>query len=416
MNAQPRPSPTPAPLRPIPRDGIPKIPTLLLFCLLTVASAMVGIGLFVVGSMEIEPALIRYGSAGMLLLLALFLWRFTRSSKGLIPLLVVTSVVVYYLTASMALTAGLLSLLFVVAEGGVLLAVLPTKQMAWIPMIPLLAYAAALAVSRDPFMAAAALIPFPPMVVLALGTRNSAEKENGLTRVGVICATSLTLGLSILAVAALLLYRALGSLSADVLLAWIEALRAAFIENILSAEIPEGLDPELVAQLEQLLTYSGAENMVNSAFNLLPAIFVVAVNVIAAVAQSIQFSTLRTFGFGDSLTDRVRIYRMSLISCLVFLAAYLIAFFENGDSSTLTGTVAQNVYIILLPGLALAGMIRITAALTRKGPRGMGCLFFLIILIPCLFIVSPFVLAAFEVIGHIFSAVTSAIKPNDPDE
>ena len=75
--------------------------------------------------------------------------------------------------------------------------------------------------------------------------------------------------------------------------------------------------------------------------------------------------------------------------------------------------MAQNVYIILMPGLALAGMIRITASLTRKGPGGAGCLFFLVFLIPCLLIFAPFVLAAFEVIGHIFTSITEAIKPDD---
>lgn len=414
MNPQPHPEQaSPAPLRPIPRDGIPAFPAILLFALLTVASAMVGVGLFTAGTPRAETGYIRYVSIGVLVILAFFLWRFTRSAKGLIPTLIFAGVVVYYFTASFALTAALVSLLFAVGEGGFLLAVLPRKQLAWVPLIPILAYAAALALVRDPFVAAASLIPFPPMVALALGTRDSAEKENGLTRVGVICLTSLALGLSLAVAVVLLLYHNLGTLSPDVLIAEMENLRAALINDITSAEIPEGMDPELVAELEHLLTFAGAENMINSVFNLLPAIFVVAVNLIAAVAQMAQHATLRTFSLEESLTDRVRAFRMSLVSCLVFTAAYLVAFMENGDHSTLAGTVAQNVYVILMPGLALAGMVRVTAALTRKGPRGMGCLFFVVFLIPCLFVLAPFVLAAFEVIGHIFSSITSAIKPDD---
>jgi hypothetical protein len=146
-----------------------------------------------------------------------------------------------------------------------------------------------------------------------------------------------------------------------------------------------------------------------------PCPFGGAVNLISAVAQMIQHATLRVFGYDECLTERVRTFRMSLISCLVFLVAYFIFFAEGQESSTLTGTVAQNIYMILLPGLALAGLIRLTSALTRKGPRGMGCLFYLILILPCLFIFAPFVLAAAEVIGHIFSAVTSAIKPRDDE-
>lgn len=402
-----------APLCPIPRDGLPKLSAVLLSALLTISSAMVGVGLLTAGTPLVEAGALRYVSIGVLFLLAFFLWRFTRSAKGLIPALIFVGFLVYYLTSSPALTAALVSLLFAIGEGSFLLAVLPRKQLALFPVIPILAYAAALVLTRDPFAAAAALVPFPPMIALALGTRSSAERENGPTRVGVICATSLALGLSLLAVTALLLYHTLGTLSPDALAVELENLREALIVDITSAEIPEGLDPELVAELEQLLTRSGAENMVNSVFNLLPAIFVVVANVLAAVAQMALHATLRTFRMESSLTPRVRAFHMSLISCLVFFAAYLVAFFENANSSTLTGTVAQNIYIILMPGLALAGMIRVTTALTRKGPRGMGCLFFLVFLIPCLFIFAPFVLAAFEVIGHIFSSITSAIKPDD---
>jgi Na+-driven multidrug efflux pump len=46
----------------------------------------------------------------------------------------------------------------------------------------------------------------------------------------------------------------------------------------------------------------------------------------------------------------------------------------------------------------------------------MGCLFFLVILIPCLFLFAPFLFAAFEVIGHIFEVITSALKPPDDDD
>jgi hypothetical protein len=61
-------------------------------------------------------------------------------------------------------------------------------------------------------------------------------------------------------------------------------------------------------------------------------------------------------------------------------------------------------------------MLRITSGLVRKGARGMGCLFFLVILIPCLFLLARLLFAAFEVIGHIFEVLTSALKPPDDDD
>ncbi len=409
-------SATPAPLTPIPRDGLPGFPGILLGILLTLACATVGIGLCALtpsaGFME-KPAQIL--AIISLVLLTLYLWRVTRTAKVILVVLILAGIALFYLTGSAILTATFAALLFAISEGSTLVAVITRKQMACIPLIPLVAYAATLAVSRDPIGSAAALIPFPAMLVLAWGTRNAAAREDGPSRVGVICATALALGAAFAVAAAVAVYRSLGTLDPDTILESMEALRMALIQRITSAEIPEGLPAETVAELEKMLTFSSAQNAVNSAFNLTPALFVVAVNLISAAAQALQHAALRTFGFGDSLTDRVRDFRMSLISCVVFLAAYLIALAESGDTSTLTGTVAQNVYMILLPGLALAGMLRIMLGLARKGPRGLGCLFYVFLLIPFLLLFAPFLLAAVEVIGHIFSAVSDAFKSPDDD-
>ena len=406
----------PAPLRPIPRSGIRGPAGLLLFLLLALASVSVGLGLCMAGTAAEGSTVVQIISVAVIVLLTIYLWRVTRTSKGIVPLLLITGGALFYLTSSIALTTAFCGLLFAIGEGSFLLAVLPRKQLLWVPLIPIVAYAITLALSRDPVGSAAVLIPYPPMLALALGTRSSAAREDGPTRVGVICGTALTLGLAVAVMTLAALYHVLGTLSPEALLNFMEELRAASIEQITSAEIPEGLAPEMVAEMEKMLTYANAENTVNSVFNLLPGLFAVVMLLVSAAVQVLQHATLRTFGFGDSVTDRVRGFSMSLISCVVFLAAYLVVFLEGSEASTLPGTVAQNIYIILLPGLALAGMLRITSSLARKGPQGMGCLFYLFILIPCLLLFAPFLLAAVEVIGHIYSSVTSAFKTPDDDD
>ena len=419
MNASPHSDPARparATLCPIPRDGVNGSSGVILAVLLTLAAATVGIGFCSFGAgPESAPSLSQGIAVASLLLFVLYLWRVTRTSKGILPILIIAGILIFYVTGSIQLTAALGGLLFAIGEGSFLLAVLPRKRLVWFPMIAIIAYAAALAFTRDPVGAASALIPFPPMLVLALSTRRAAEKEDGPTRVGVICATALAFGVSIAAWTALGLYIQLGTLAPDALMGFLEELRVALIESITSAEIPEGLAPEMAAQLEEMLTYDNARNTVNSVFNLLPALFVVFVNIISAVVQMMQHATLRTFGYGDSVSDRVRAFGMSLISCIIFLIAYLVVFLENSNASTLTGTIAQNIYVILLPGLALAGVIRIMGGLVRKGPHTLGCLFYLILLVPGLLILAPVIPAAIEVISHIYGAITSAIKPPDDD-
>ncbi len=415
MNAPDTPSPghtTPTPLCPIPRTGLSRPSDILLYVFLILASVMVGLGtcaLYV--PLPFSVTVVEILAGVTLLLFLVHLWRVSRAMKGLIPLLVLAGVFLIYQTGSLIPTSVLLSLIFAIGEGSMWLAVMTRRQAVWFPLIPLVAAALTAALTQSLPGAVACLVPFPPMLVLAWGTRSSAGREDGLTRVGVICATSLALGVSAVAVAALFLRAQFGSPVLSALPEALEAYRQAYIDEIVNLEFPEGTSESILA----LTTPENAANMVNSVFNLLPGAAVVVVNLLATVAQLVQHNALRTFGFAASITDRVKVFRISLVSCLVFVAATFVAVLANDGDSTLAGTVAENIYLILLPGLSFAGLLRVTALLSRRGAQGLGCLFYFIILVPCLLFTAPFILPFVEVIGHIFTAIISRIKPPDDD-
>jgi hypothetical protein len=180
--------------------------------------------------------------------------------------------------------------------------------------------------------------------------------------------------------------------------------------------MPEGLTPDLIELWNEMRTYANVENTVNTVFNLLPAICTVTALIFATLCQSIQHAALRAFGHEDCVTDRVKTFEMSLLSCVVFLIAALSVMLSRGVHSTFFGAVAENIYIILLPGLALAGLLRVTRSLTKKGPRAMGCLFYVITLGFCLLFFAPIVLAATEVIGHVFEFISSKLRFEDDDD
>ncbi len=403
---------TPTPLCPIPRSGISRTSGVILSVLLTLALALCGL---TVGALRttslLEFQIAEYASAAIGLLLLIHLWRVCRTARGIVPLLAVAAFLLYGLTGSLIPAGLIVALVFAIAEGSVMIALLPRDKLALLPLIPILAYAAAAAVSRDLIGSVTVLAPVPAAIALAIGTRQSAQREDGPTRVGVICSTTLALGLTLAALIALALYRFLGTLQPDALIAALDTLREAYIVEITSFELPAGATDAM----KQFFTRESAENTVNSIINLLPSIAVVAVLILSTVAQLIQHAALIAFGHKDSLSDRVRAFRISLIACLVFVASYTVAIFSSSGSSTLAGTVAENIYIILLPGLALAGLIRIVGGLTRKGAGGMGCMFYLVLLAPCLLVVAPALLAIIEVIAHIFTAIMSRIKPPSED-
>ncbi len=394
----------PAALCPIPRTGLRGSSGIILYLLLTLASATIGIGICTYFGVSELWQLIAEGVSGVaLVLFIIHLWRISRHVKGLRPIILVLAILLVLAAESLIPAAILMSLIFAVGEGSVLLAIAPGKQAVWFPLVPLVAFGIALLFGQNLVGAAASLLPFPAMLILAIATRNSAAREDGLTRVGVICATSAAFGATLLALAALGLFRALGSLTPETLTAFLESLRTAAIEAIVGMEVPE--------ELSEFTSRENAELLVNSVVNLLPGYAVVLINLLSVVAQFVQHAGLVSFGFGESITDRVRVFRMSLMSCLVFTIAYFMVIFSNAEASTLPATVAQNIYLVLLPGLSFAGMLRLFSIMTRRGPGGMGCLFYFIILVPILFVVAPVILAIVEVVGHIVSLISSRLKP-----
>lgn len=410
-------SKTPAPLCPIPRNGLAKSAGIILHLLLFLSSALTGIGICAMRTVsETEVTVAEICSGVIILLLVLHMWRVTRTAKAIVPLLIVVGGFLAVYTNSLIPAGVFCGVVFTVSEGSLLIAVQTKSDLRLLPLIPIAAYAVTAILSRDPVGAVAVLVPWPAAIVLAQGTRASAAKEDGPTRVGVICSTSVALGLSLGAIILLSIYRQVGSLDPAVLGQEMDAYREAIIQSFITAEIPEGTDPELVEKWKSFMTYANMKEVVNSAFNLLPGVAVACVLMLTAACQAIQHAALRTFGFEESVTDRVKEFRMSLISCVVFLIAYLMVMLDRSTLSSISGTVAQNLCIILLPGLALVGMLRTVRSLTKKGARGMGCLFFFIILVPCLLIVAPFIFAAVEVIGHIFDSVVTLLNPPEDDD
>ena len=410
-------NPPPASLRPIPRQGINGSAGVILHICLLLSTLLVGVGVTLLQpSEELTLTLPEGLTAAAMLLLVFHLLRVTRTAKGTVPLLITVGAFLTFLTNSL-LPAGILcGLVFTVGEGSLLIAVQPKNRLAVLPLIPLLGYGVTLLLSRDPVASLSVLLPWPAAWALAQGTRRSAASEEGPNRVGVICGTALAFGLTVAALLAVFVFRALGTLEPSALADAFEQFRLDLIYELHTRPMPEGLSSELVETWKEMSSYANVENTVNDAINLLPAVCVVTALVFATACQSIQHAALRAFGLEECVTDRVKAFEMSLLSCVVFALACLPVFLDTGTTSTFLGAAAQNVYVILLPGLALAGLLRLTRSLTQKGPRAMGCLFYVVILGFCLLIFAPFVLAATEVIGHIFTAVSSKLKFDGDDD
>ena len=214
-----------------------------------------------------------------------------------------------------------------------------------------------------------------------------------------------------LGIAALLLSRRIGSLSPAHLSALLDNLRTELSLRLVT------LTQQLAEQIPQLsaLTEEQALNIINSAINLFPGTAVMLCNLCAALMQVLLQGSLCAFGYADSVRGRVRLFRMSLMSSCVFLVAgilWMVTSLASSDSS-LAGTVAQNIVIILHPGLSLAGILRILRNARR---RQAGCFpIFLVLFIPCLLVYASTLLAVYEAISSILGAILARVRPPHGD-
>lgn len=392
-------------LVPIPRIGIVGLPGALRCLLLILAAAIppLGSSAYLFGSAALPANVVEGVAIAALILMALYLFRTSGSAGGMLPLLIFATLLISFIFQSAIPAAIAVSLLFTVSEGGLLVATADRRGAILLPLTAVAGLALSVLLSGHWLGGLLCLLPFPIAVALGLGTRSSAGRRNGLTRVGVVCATTLVAGLTLVAIAACFLYQQLGSLDAATLTSMLDALREAVTSRLLS------LAAEAGGTMAEIMTQAYVADSVNAAFNLLPGYLVAVLLVFVAIAQMILIAVLHAEGLTASLTERVRLYRISAVSDAVFLLAYVVSFVSLWGDGSLVGTVAHNLVIILQPGLALGGLLHIVARLTARGQRG-GCAPLLLFIAPVLLIVAPTVLAIYEAILCLFATLRAHVS------
>lgn len=412
MNPASNATPTPLPLA---RRGLPTQPLWLLSIVTALSAAMLTGGVsYLSGSCQLNAVAMEILSAAMCVLILFCLFRIRKTCRWLAPLLLIIGGLLYATCGSFSLAAMVLALPAAVGFSALLLAVSEKQVLSRLAFIPLAAYGLSLILCRDPLLSLLSLLPFPAAAALAFGTRAAAGREDAPGRVGVICLTSLCLGVCTVGVALLLLGRHLGTLSPTHLSAWLEELRTSLSRAIveLMQQVADALPEQSNGQavLVTVPSEEEARNIVNSFINIFPGMAIALCNILAALCQVVLYNGLSAFGYATSLCGRVRSLRMSIMSCVVFLLAAIITTVTSFTSrdSTLVGTVAQNISLILQPGLLLIGVLRI---FTRPARRG-GCLSFLLLLmLPFLILYASSLVAAYAAIATILDAILSHIRP-----
>lgn len=260
------------------------------------------------------------------------------------------------------------------------------------PAIPLVICAA---VTRNAVLSAMSLIP----LLCALCLAYAVKTKKG--RVGATCVISAGICLAVASAFVYAAYSLSGEISAAAIRSMIDYGKiqlTAAVNNVLAEMnnmLGTGLDVTNMAEV-----------MVSSTFNLLPAIIIVVANVFAYIMHSLFLSVC--YVTDDDRKQALDLFKfdMSLTSAIVYVSALVLAAVLSSGSSALFGAAAENLVLVLAPGLVLTALAGIRALTVKKASCLSTLLYFGIIFMLASFsmvVISLVALvgAAFIIVAHI---------------
>ena len=284
-----------------------------------------------------EVALYRYAVVLVFVLLLLIAVR----SRLVLALLALPCLLAFFSAELSPSLVLLLSAIAVIGFGGFTFAsVHPLLAV----LAPLCACLLALGITGNVTYALSPLLLLLPAITMAVALRLKFSRTASIAAVST----------ALLAIFSVLLYFLLApsGLSVSEL---VSTLRTGITSELTSAwntAASSGLLAEDVTEQDIL-------PLVNTALRMLPATAIVLVEILAYLACLISI-TLRTSQFPEEkLPSECRVFRMSSVSAALFLISFALSLLPMGDNDTVGILLvsASNLFVILLPGLALCGAI-----------------------------------------------------------
>ncbi len=222
---------------------------------------------------------------------------------------------------------------------------------------PVLSYLLAFGLTGDPIRALSILAFVPVAAVLALALHFRFSRTASIAAVSVAIFVCAALALMFISP-----YKE-------------NLLSSEFIDNFIATH-RELLTTELMSMADSAefssvlgnVTQDDIASLTNTFLRLLPAILVVAVETVAYFACLIAVSLRSSQLPEHPLPPKCLAFRMSAVSAVLFLVSFVLLLLPTGNSDAI-GIVlvtAMNLVLILMPGLAVCGVLRILASFYQK--------------------------------------------------
>lgn len=265
----------------------------------------------------------------------------------------------------------------------------PSPFLWGLPVIPLVI---SLFLIGSVWGAVASVSVLPCALLLSYAVR----KQMG--RVGAVCHISFGICAVTVLFFAAAVYSIYGELSMANAKALIDAMRAHMIAALESVSAEMAQMMELEGSGIDLSSYITAA--VTAAFNLLPAIIITVANLVAYMTHSAFLGIYCKTDEERKAALPMLAFDMSLVSAVVFLACTVFAVVSVSDRLALWRTSAENMMVVLAPGLILTALGALRMLTARKGPSCLGTLVYMFVI---------FLLISFSLPAIIITSVAGAV-------
>ena len=215
-------------------------------------------------------------------------------------------------------------------------------------MIPLAAFAAGVLITGDVITALPAFLCVPPAFCLAHTLRR------GVHRVRAVCHVAMATACSLAMIVAVMLFAHRGSHTIPNRSDFVISSRNALASALATGEVGAGENAGRVVR-------EGMEcALAATIFNILPGAVCALLAVFAYMADLICLTLFRTYERTKYLSRRVFVLAVSLPAAALFLVGNLLLLLIGDDaarSGLCAETVADNLYLALLPAMVLVGML-----------------------------------------------------------
>ena len=246
----------------------------------------------------------------------------------------------YAITRTITVSSAWICIFACITLGAYIITVGDKMQIFMVISTAPISYLASLALTQDPIISLAALIPFPAMLCMGACTRKCVNRKPSTIYSTICLFASTALGIFILSVKHSV---SISGMKSSV--KWIQDFVVDYMSNFTITNMGEEM--KIFREAEYIREY------IESITNILPGTLIFFFVIIAFALQSCVFDMLKKERFIEYMTSDVTSIQISGSCAAVYLVALTLSLTTNSEGNIMLGSaIMQNIYLALTPALA----------------------------------------------------------------